>query len=195
MIRLIFVLFLCHLFNLVISFHPIIAGRPFRHLTQGSDIQKVERLVPVKIVPHFPTFFAESKQSSLFSSIPSPSPPGEPQIITLLPSAETRLTALLSQSSPQKVLRMGVKPGGCSGLSYTMDFVEESTITEDDTINTFPAVSTSDGKHLRCIIDSKSVLYLYGMKLDYSDALIGGGFQFHNPNAEKSCGCGKSFGV
>lgn len=47
----------------------------------------------------------------------------------------------------------------------------------------------------KCVIDPKSVLYLYGLELDFSDALIGGGFQFQNPNAESSCGCGKSFGV
>ena len=47
----------------------------------------------------------------------------------------------------------------------------------------------------RCAVDPKSLLYLYGLQLDYSDELIGGGFKFSNPNAETSCGCGKSFGV
>ena len=46
-----------------------------------------------------------------------------------------------------------------------------------------------------CVVDPKSLLYLYSLELDYSDELIGGGFQFFNPNSEKSCGCGKSFGV
>jgi len=50
-------------------------------------------------------------------------------------------------------------------------------------------------KGMAAAIDPKSLMYLYGMKLDYSDALIGGGFSFDNPNADSSCGCGKSFGA
>lgn len=82
---------------------------------------------------------------------------------------------------------MGVKSGGCSGMSYVMDIIEPSSVNEDDLIETF------DG--IKCVVDPKSLLYLYGLKLDYSDELIGGGFKFTNPNAESSCGCGKSFGV
>ena len=48
---------------------------------------------------------------------------------------------------------------------------------------------------IRCVIDPKSLMFLYGLQLDYSDELIGGGFSFANPNAEETCGCGKSFGV
>jgi iron-sulfur cluster assembly accessory protein len=48
---------------------------------------------------------------------------------------------------------------------------------------------------LKCVVDAKSMLYLYGLELDYSTELIGGGFKFFNPNAEESCGCGSSFGV
>lgn len=65
--------------------------------------------------------------------------------------------------------------------------VPQEEITEDDMVEEY------DG--FKCVIDPKSVLYLYGLELDFSDALIGGGFQFQNPNAESSCGCGKSFGV
>lgn len=74
------------------------------------------------------------------------------------------------------------------GMSYSMDFVSESTITDDDYVEEFD-------DSLRCVIDPKSMLYLFGLHLDYSDELIGGGFKFTNPNAESSCGCGKSFGV
>lgn len=87
----------------------------------------------------------------------------------------------------QLVLRMGVKSGGCSGMSYFMDFESQENVTSDDN------VMDMDGIKLVC--DPKSLLYLFGMQLDYSDALIGGGFQFQNPNAESTCGCGKSFGV
>ena len=82
-------------------------------------------------------------------------------------------------------LRVGVRQGGCSGMSYTMDFAHPSSIREDDEVFDY------DGCKVVC--DRKSILYLYGLMLDYSDALIGGGFQFTNPNATQTCGCGSSF--
>ncbi|EEC45780.1 predicted protein, partial [Phaeodactylum tricornutum CCAP 1055/1] len=87
------------------------------------------------------------------------------------------------------VLRMGVRSGGCSGMSYVMDFAKAADIQEDDQVDEY----MSD--RIQCVVDSKSMLYLYGLELDYSNELIGGGFQFFNPNAEESCGCGSSFGV
>jgi iron-sulfur cluster assembly protein len=82
-------------------------------------------------------------------------------------------------------LRVGVRQGGCSGMSYMMDFEDPSKIQETDEV--------CDYEGFRVICDPKSMLYLYGLVLDYSDALIGGGFQFTNPNASQTCGCGKSF--
>lgn len=87
------------------------------------------------------------------------------------------------------ILRMGVRNGGCSGLSYSMDFSTEAEIQEDDAVDEYPEYG------VKCVVDAKSMLYLYGMELDYSDELIGGGFKFFNPNAEESCGCGSSFGA
>lgn len=87
------------------------------------------------------------------------------------------------------LLRIGVRSGGCSGMSYHMDFETESNVMEED------SVIEIDSGGLKMVCDPKSLLYLFGMSLDYSDALIGGGFQFHNPNATDTCGCGKSFGV
>ena len=81
-------------------------------------------------------------------------------------------------------LRVGVKGGGCSGLSYVMDF--------DDTIEQTDETVVVDGG-LKVVIDRKSVLYLYGTELDYSDGLNGKGFQWGNPNASRTCGCGESF--
>ncbi len=75
-----------------------------------------------------------------------------------------------------------------AGMSYHMDFEKEENVRSEDSVMEY-----EDGFKLVC--DPKSLLYLFGMRLDYSSALIGGGFQFHNPNAESSCGCGKSFGV
>ena len=83
-------------------------------------------------------------------------------------------------------LRVGVKGGGCSGLSYVMDF--EDTPTEMDEI-----VEVDGG--LRVIVDKKSVLYLFGTELKYSDGLNGKGFYWENPNASRTCGCGESFAV
>jgi iron-sulfur cluster assembly protein len=82
-------------------------------------------------------------------------------------------------------LRVGVRGGGCSGMSYTMSF--------EDPVNIQPTDEVYDYEGFKVVCDPKSMLYLYGLLLDYSDALIGGGFQFSNPNADQTCGCGKSF--
>jgi iron-sulfur cluster assembly protein len=92
-----------------------------------------------------------------------------------------------SQGAGELCLRVGVRQGGCSGMSYMMDFEDASNIREDDEVY--------DYEGFKVVCDRKSLLYLYGLMLDYSDALIGGGFQFTNPNAAQTCGCGKSFGA
>ncbi|MFK8184821.1 MAG: iron-sulfur cluster assembly accessory protein [Phormidesmis sp.] len=102
-------------------------------------------------------------------------------------AALEHVTALREKQGSDLCLRVGVRQGGCSGMSYMMDFEEESNIGEHDEVYDY------DGFKVVC--DRKSLLYLYGLMLDYSDALIGGGFQFTNPNANQTCGCGKSFGT
>ncbi len=82
-------------------------------------------------------------------------------------------------------LRLGIKGGGCSGMSYTLGF--DAASRENDIIMSVEDVSI--------FIDSKSLFYLMGITLDYSDGLTGRGFTFNNPNASKTCGCGSSFGV
>lgn len=84
---------------------------------------------------------------------------------------------------------MGVRSGGCSGMSYVMDFATSDDIADDDAVDDYEKLG------VQCVVDAKSMLYLYGLELDFSHELIGGGFQFNNPNAEESCGCGSSFGV
>lgn len=116
----------------------------------------------------------------------------EDAVINIKPKAMKRLRELREkQKDPESymVLRMGVRNGGCSGLSYVMDFSTEEDIQEDDEVDHYP------NELLKCVVDAKSMLYLYGLELDYSEELIGGGFKFFNPNAEESCGCGSSFGV
>lgn len=107
--------------------------------------------------------------------------------IQLSDAALKHLLALKKQQGKDLCLRVGVRQGGCSGMSYMMDFEEPHQATEHDEI--------FDYQEFQIICDRKSLLYLYGLMLDYSNALIGGGFQFTNPNANQTCGCGKSFGV
>lgn len=83
-------------------------------------------------------------------------------------------------------LRVGVKGGGCSGLSYVMDFDDKKDVTDE-------VVTLSDD--LRIVIDRKSLLYLFGTELNYSDGLNGKGFEWVNPNASRTCGCGESFSL
>ena len=87
------------------------------------------------------------------------------------------------ENRPNAMLRMAVKGGGCSGLTYTVSF-EESPKEYDK-------VFESQG--LKLVVDKKSYIFLNGTVLDYTSNLMGSGFQFNNPNAKKSCGCGTSF--
>ena len=112
--------------------------------------------------------------------------------ILITDSAMRQLATLLPQQGEGKVLRVGVRSGGCSGMSYTMDFIDAAEIRDDDERYVYePADATS----FTVVSDPKSLLYIYGMQLDFSSALIGGGFNFTNPNATQTCGCGSSFAV
>lgn len=82
-------------------------------------------------------------------------------------------------------IRVGVKSGGCSGLSYVLKF--DSEFTEQDTI--------LEDNGVKVVCDKKSILYLAGTTLDYSGGLNGKGFVFNNPNANRTCGCGESFAL
>ena len=114
-----------------------------------------------------------------------------PTPITLTDGATSHLKKLREERGEAKsVLRVGVKSGGCSGMSYTMDFINSpEEFKPDDMI-----LNYDDGE-LEIRVDPKSLLYLFGLQLDYSSELIGGGYKFSNPNAASSCGCGTSFTV
>lgn len=105
--------------------------------------------------------------------------------IQITETALQQVKSLQQSQGKELSLRVGVRQGGCSGMSYTMDFEDLSNIREDDEVFDY------DG--FKVISDRRSLLYLYGLVLDYSNAMIGGGFQFTNPNANQTCGCGKSF--
>nr|YP_002048947.1 Uncharacterized HesB family conserved protein [Paulinella chromatophora]ACB42737.1 Uncharacterized HesB family conserved protein [Paulinella chromatophora] len=112
--------------------------------------------------------------------------------ILITDTAMKQLHTLCEQQGSGKVLRVGVRSGGCSGMSYTMDFIEASNIEADDETYTYSPV---EGQAFGVVCDPKSLFYIYGMQLDFSTALIGGGFNFTNPNATQTCGCGSSFAV
>lgn len=105
-------------------------------------------------------------------------------LVTLTEAAIKEVQRLLEiQGIAEGGLRLGVKGGGCSGLSYTINF--------DEKIREFDTVCEADG--VKVIVDAKSAIYLTGMQLDYQKDLVSGGFKFINPNANKTCGCGESF--
>lgn len=104
-------------------------------------------------------------------------------MIQLTVSASNEIKRLMAQEQqPSAVLRVGVKGGGCSGLSYVMGFDAQAGAQDH----------TFDCDGIKVVVDPKSHLYIDGITIDYV-AGIGGGFKFDNPNAKKSCGCGTSF--
>jgi len=108
-------------------------------------------------------------------------------MITLTEKAISEVKKLMTQetSGAMAGVRVGVKGGGCSGLSYILNFEKEPRL--DDNILDFNGV--------KIFLDPKSAIYLSGTELDFSDGLNGKGFTFTNPNAQRTCGCGSSFGV
>ncbi|MDZ4724105.1 MAG: iron-sulfur cluster assembly accessory protein [candidate division Zixibacteria bacterium] len=107
------------------------------------------------------------------------------QIIIVTPGALEEVKRLFSEEDAKDnlFLRLGISSGGCSGMSYTMSF--------DNEPNAFDREFDFDGVKVR--VDLKALVYLAGTTLDYKGGMMGGGFQFNNPNAKRSCGCGTSF--
>ena len=104
--------------------------------------------------------------------------------VSLSPVALKRVKELMeSQNLQHAFLRMGVKGGGCSGLSYNLEF--------DTELGKFDKQFDIDG--VKVVVDAKSYLYLNGTTLDWVNQGLTGGFTFVNPNAKSSCGCGTSF--
>ena len=108
-------------------------------------------------------------------------------MITLTPTALGEVKRLMQndqQADKALALRVAVKGGGCSGFSYHMGLEEAAPKQYDMTLE-------QDG--IKILVDAKSHLYLDGTTIDYKAGLMGGGFEFQNPQAKKSCGCGHSF--
>ena len=104
-------------------------------------------------------------------------------MVTLTEEARKKVSELLSQETEEMALRVAVRPGGCSGFSYEMYF--DTDKAEDDVEKLFDKV--------RVVVDPSSAELLVGATLDFKDGLNGAGFAIDNPNAQKTCGCGKSF--
>ena len=107
-------------------------------------------------------------------------------MILISDSARDRLLHIMqNENSTKEFVRVGVESGGCSGLSYKLEF--DSSKKEDDEL--------IKDNNIQLLVNKKSYLYLVGTTLEFSDGLNGKGFVFNNPNASRTCGCGESFSL
>ena len=109
-------------------------------------------------------------------------------MIKVSPSAQEKVSQLMREEGfnpTQDFVRVGVKSGGCSGLSYDLSF----DYSKSDQDRLF------EDNRVKILVDKKSLLYFLGTTLEYSGGLNGKGFIFNNPNAERTCGCGESFSL
>ena len=108
-------------------------------------------------------------------------------MITVSENAKNHALALIKEENRPEgsFIRVGVEGGGCSGLSYKLEF--DSVKKEGD--------QEFEDKGIKIMVDKKSFLYLVGTELEYTGGLNGKGFVFNNPNANRTCGCGESFSV
>jgi iron-sulfur cluster assembly protein len=107
----------------------------------------------------------------------------KPQVVRLTEAAAERIKAVMAKADrPIAAVRVGVKNGGCAGMSYTMDYAEK--------IN--PLDEIVEDKGVRILIDPKAVLFLLGTEMDYKIDKLSAQFVFNNPNQTAACGCGES---
>ena len=109
-------------------------------------------------------------------------------MIKVSPNAQEKVSQLMREDGfnpTQDFVRVGVKSGGCSGLSYDLSF--DNSKSDQDRL--------FEDNQVKILVDKKSLLYLLGTTLEYSGGLNGKGFVFNNPNAERTCGCGESFSL
>ena len=109
-------------------------------------------------------------------------------MIQVSESAKKRITLLMEEEgfdATRDFVRVGVKSGGCSGLSYELKFDKSQNETD----------KVIEDNNIKIVVDKRSVLYLAGTILEYSGGLNGKGFVFNNPNAQRTCGCGESFSL
>src|ERR1700760_3877029 len=106
-----------------------------------------------------------------------------PQVMRLTDTAAARIKDILDRADhPIEGVRVGVKNGGCAGMSYTMEYAEHANPTDE----------VVDDKGVRLLIDPKAVLFLLGTEMDFKVDKLSSGFVFNNPNQTSACGCGES---
>lgn len=108
------------------------------------------------------------------------------QVLTVTDSAAAQIKSLIAQApegQPVIGLRIGVQAGGCSGMSYFMEYAAEKNAGEE----------VVEDKGVKIFVDQRALLYLIGTEMDYTDGQFESGFTFRNPNETGRCGCGKSF--
>ncbi|MCB1478410.1 MAG: iron-sulfur cluster assembly accessory protein [Rhodobiaceae bacterium] len=109
-----------------------------------------------------------------------------PKVVTLSDAAAERVREIMENSDkPFAGLRVGVKNGGCAGMSYTMEYAEEVQ----------PGDEVIEDKGVTVLIDPKAVLFLLGTEMDYQATKLSSGFVFNNPNQTSACGCGESVAI
>ncbi|OAM26650.1 MULTISPECIES: iron-sulfur cluster assembly protein IscA [Eikenella] len=106
-------------------------------------------------------------------------------MITLTQKAADHISSFLSKRGKGEGIRVGVKTSGCSGMAYTLEFVDE--VQPEDVV--------FEGHGVKVFVDPKSLVYLDGTELDYTKEGLQEGFKFANPNVKNECGCGESFNV
>jgi iron-sulfur cluster assembly protein len=108
------------------------------------------------------------------------------KVLTLTDAAADRVKAIIARADrPIAGLRVGVKNGGCAGMSYTMDYAEAAQ----------PGDEVVEDKDVRVFIDPKALLFLLGTEMDFQTTKLSSGFVFNNPNQTSACGCGESVAI
>ena len=108
------------------------------------------------------------------------------KVMTLTDAAAERVKSIIARADkPIAGLRVGVKNGGCAGMSYTMDYAESIT----------PLDEVIEDKGVTVLIDPKAVLFLLGTQMDFQTTRLSSGFVFNNPNQTSACGCGESVAI
>ena len=109
-----------------------------------------------------------------------------PKVVTLTDAAAERVREIMSAADkPLAGVRVGVKNGGCAGMSYTMEMAEEAA----------PYDEVVEDKGVRVLIDPKAILFLLGTQMDFQTTKLSSGFVFNNPNQTSACGCGESVAI
>ena len=107
------------------------------------------------------------------------------QVITLSDRAANRIKEILSKDQNSSGVRIGVKSGGCAGMSYVMEYAKEAN----------PNDEIVEDKGVKVLIDPKAIMYLLGTEMDYKKEELSSSFVFKNPNETERCGCGESFKI